>query len=127
MVVFSFCAVCEKVGVLSSSGIFFFACETFLTSLVMGAFLFFRRELSFSESKKYLVPVLPIGLCYAFMFAAQGMALAIGPVAYVVAIKRSGIIITVLVGSLLFKEGSALQRLFGVLIVLLGATVISFS
>lgn len=127
VLLFSVCALCEKVGVKNSSSIFFFACETTLACLGIGSILLVQGRFKISYSMHDFKRTLPVGLSFALMFIAQSLALVDGPVTFVIALKRCGVILTVFLGSVVLHEGATVQRILGTLVVLLGALLISFS
>jgi drug/metabolite transporter (DMT)-like permease len=64
------------------------------------------------------------GSLWATMVTFQMEALLLAQVSYVLAIKRTGTLLAVLLGYVAFREGSLAPRLFGALITLAGATVL---
>jgi uncharacterized membrane protein len=127
VILFSISALIEKIGVQSSSALFFFAFESCLVCFFIGCVLFVKKKLNVRTVCTQLPTLLPIGICFSFMFIAQGLALASGPVTYVIALKRSGIVLTVILGSLILKEQSGLQRFLGSIVVFIGAAIISLN
>ena len=58
------------------------------------------------------------------MFTFQYTAVERGPVAYVMAIKRTSILMSVIAGSLFFKEGGFKERVLGTCVMLIGVIVL---
>lgn len=67
------------------------------------------------------------GLLFAAMFVTQMEALRLSLAANVLTVKRSGTILTVLLGGLLFREESTGRRLAGTLVVLVGVYLVATS
>ena len=61
----------------------------------------------------------------AMMFACQSTAIGLGPVAYVISIKRFSVLLSVLAGCLLLGEGRLRERLLGSTVMVCGGYCIS--
>ncbi|NJL34456.1 MAG: hypothetical protein HC893_12080 [Chloroflexaceae bacterium] len=68
-----------------------------------------------------------MGLLNAISLAAQMTALTLTLVAYVISVKRTSTVMSVLWGGLLFKEQHLRERLLGALVMLAGVVIISLS
>lgn len=82
-----------------------------------------------SESSGVWYPVLGligVGLFQAFMAATQMSAIIMTDVTYVIAVKRSGMLVSVLLGGLLLGEEHLLRRLLASLVVLAGLLAVMF-
>ena len=123
---FSITAPIEKIGILDSSPLFWAATQHTAVALVMLPVLVWRREPGLAQQLRSRFPLLLlIGVIVAFAVIFQTTALAHGPVAYVIAIKRCGILLSVFVGWHFFGEGSFKRRLAGTVIMLAGVAVIA--
>jgi drug/metabolite transporter (DMT)-like permease len=71
--------------------------------------------------------LLPLGFCEASSFLVQFFAMATAPAAYVIAIKRLSLLLSVLYGWLFFQEKNLGTRLFGAGIMALGAILIALA
>ncbi|NJO04570.1 MAG: EamA family transporter [Chloroflexaceae bacterium] len=71
--------------------------------------------------------LLLMGLLNAISLAAQMTALTLTLVAYVISVKRTSTVMSVLWGGLLFKEQHLRERLLGALVMLAGVVIISLS
>ena len=71
--------------------------------------------------------LLGIGLCMALLMIFQMNALKLTIVPYVIAIKRTSIIMTSLWGLLFLKESGTRERLWAVVCMVVGVFVISFA
>lgn len=67
------------------------------------------------------------GLIFAAMFVAQMEALRLSLAAYVLAIKRSGTLLAILLGGALFAEGATGRRLAATVVILAGVVLVGTS
>lgn len=67
------------------------------------------------------------GLLFAVMFVAQMEALRLSLAANVITVKRSGTLLTVVLGGMLFREKGLAQRLAGTVVVLVGVYLVARS
>lgn len=67
------------------------------------------------------------GLLFAVMFVAQMEALRLALAANVITVKRSGTLLTVLLGGMLFREKGLAHRLAGTVVVLVGVYLVARS
>ena len=124
---FSFAATFEKAGISRSSAILFAFSENVFTSLVMIPIIYVKHRPGFAEIRANWKPLLPVGFCIAMMFICQATAMSLGPVAYVVAIKRFSVLFTVLAGGVLLKEQHLAGRLAGSAVMLCGILCIGYA
>jgi drug/metabolite transporter (DMT)-like permease len=116
----------DKVGVQNSSPFFW----ALIINLFIAVALFPILILRSSEPgnfKKNLDKLIPVGLFSAITIIFQMTAINLTLVAYVIAIKRTSIIFSVLWGHYIFKEEGVRERLIGVMIMILGAFFITIS
>ena len=69
-------------------------------------------------------PVLPVGFFAAMMALSLMLALSCGLVVYVASVKNLSSLISVIIGALVFREGSVRERLAGTALMVLGAAMI---
>ena len=67
------------------------------------------------------------GLLFAAMFVCQMEALRLSLAAYVLAIKRSGTLLAVVLGGAVFREAATSRRLAGAVVILAGVVLVSTS
>ncbi|MFW6193301.1 MAG: EamA family transporter, partial [Gemmatimonadota bacterium] len=67
------------------------------------------------------------GLLFAVMFVTQMEALRLSLAANVITVKRSGTLLTVLLGGMLFREKGLAHRLAGTVVVLAGVYLVARS
>ena len=123
--VFSVAAVFEKAGITRSSSILFAFSENLFAALFMVPIIYFKHRSGFRETYLNRKPLLPIGLCVAMMFVCQATALRLGPVAYVVAIKRFSVLFSVFAGGVFLREQQLGARLAGSAVMLCGILCIA--
>lgn len=116
----------DKIGVLHSSPIFWVISYTSFLSLVLFFPMIVHKSKGnagqFSSNIKVLVP---IGLLSALELIFQMNAIKVAIVSYVISIKFTSIIISVLFGYFLFKEIRIKERLFGASVMLFGILLIT--
>jgi len=116
----SFAAAFDKMAVLASSPYFFLL--TFNTSFFILYFPFLAKlNPNFSnEIKANFSDLGFLGLIGGLMVIFQMVAIKVALVSYVIGIKRSGMIFTVIFGYLFFKEKVSLSKIMGMLFMLIG-------
>jgi drug/metabolite transporter (DMT)-like permease len=122
--IWSWTAVYDKVAVVASSPAFYtsFFCVTF--GILYAPFLIFGARKS--RPGRGLVPRLfLLGAIGALMILSQLAAIQWTLASYVIAIKRSGMILSVVLGHFLFKEEHLRARLAGAVLMTLGVVVLS--
>lgn len=121
---FSAVAVLEKYGIQNSSPLFFVVAENAVIALVMVPVVFLRNRRGFRKTGENWRRLLPVGLFTALMFFCQSTAMQLGPVAYVISIKRTNILLGVLAGCLLLGEAGFKGRVLGASVMLLGVVLL---
>jgi drug/metabolite transporter (DMT)-like permease len=117
----------DKVGVQNSSPIFWIiAIDTFI-ALVMAPIVFYKSRRNINQISADLIALIPIGLFGALTAIFQMKAITLTYVAYVISIKRTSAIISVLSGHLIFNEKGIEERLIGALTMILGVLFITLS
>ena len=123
---FSFCAVLGKLAMLHSSALFFsywfFAVFCGVTALGL---VLQRRERRGLIRTQSLRGIWLGGLLFVHI-TCHAQAIIIAPAAYMVAVKRTSVLFSVLLAWLLLKEDSVVQRGLGALLMFTGAVLISF-
>jgi drug/metabolite transporter (DMT)-like permease len=122
--IWSWTAVYDKVAVLASSPAFY----TSFFSLAFG--VLYAPFLAFGLRRARPGPgVLPrlflLGAIGAAMILSQLVAIQLTLASYVIAVKRSGMILSVVLGHVLFKEEHLRARLAGAVFMTLGVVVLS--
>ncbi|HEX3012931.1 MAG TPA: DMT family transporter, partial [Methanobacterium sp.] len=117
----------DKIGVLNSSPLFWAVSVHLFTSVTLAPVLIqeFRNHKKFTESDVRLL--FAVGFFSALAIVTQFIAITMLLVPYVIAIKRTSAIISVLFGYLIFKEKGVKGRLVGSVIMVIGVVLITLS
>ena len=123
-VMWSVTATLEKIAILSSSPEFYAVTINFLLSAAYGPYIyFFHREHARSIPKNFGKLSL-IGLISGAMALFQFTALKFLFVSYVIAFKRAGAIVSVVLGFVLFQERNFLKNLIFTSLMVVGVVLI---
>lgn len=115
----------DKIGVLNSSPIFWAVSANAFISLFLLPIALFKSKKDMLQIPKNLSVLVPIGLLSALALVFQMTAIKLTLVAYVISIKRAGVIFGVLFGWLIFKEKGVKERALGAIIMVLGVALIA--
>jgi len=107
----SISATAEKVAVISSSQAFYGTIISISLSAAYLPILFHAEKQPFKKVKQFLPQLSLLGLINGFTLLFQFTALKYLFVSYVIAFKRTGIIVSVLIGILFLKEKGGLKNL----------------
>ena len=94
-------------------------------SFLLVSFFFSRKKIL--QLKTRFKDLLPIGLFYGIMTLFHNLAITLTIVPYMMSIKRTSSIFSVLYGHFWFKEKNMRNRFLGALIMLLGAVLVILS
>lgn len=125
ILIYSITANIDKIGVEMSSPIFWALSTHLVSSFFLFPLMVEKTDNWISEVKSSWKDLLIIGLLGGVSIAFQMTAVKLTLVSYVIAIKRLSIPLAVVLGYLVFKEENIRGRLFGSLIIVLGAILIS--
>ena len=117
----------DKIGVLNSSPIFWAIAINVFITLVMFLIMLYKSQRSIQQISTSYKTLLPIGLFGALTLIFQMTAINLTLVAYVISIKRTSAIMSVLLGYLIFKEKGIKERLLGAAIMVIGVLFITLS
>jgi uncharacterized membrane protein len=121
-VIYSVTSTLGKVAVQHSSPVFFGFFYPFTLTIVLTIFLGARGKLGHVFSKPAVF--IPIGLCTSAMIISHFIAISMTQVAYMIAVKRTSLVFSVIYGWLLFKEEKIKERLVGSALMLAGMVMI---
>lgn len=121
-VIYSVTSTLGKVAVQHSSPVFFGFFYPFTLTVVLTIFLGARGKLGHVFSKP--ATFIPIGLCTSAMIISHFIAISMTQVAYMIAVKRTSLVFSVIYGWLLFKEEKIKERLVGSALMLGGMVLI---
>lgn len=123
--IWSITANFDKVGILNSSPIFWSFSVISLTAIILTPFAIGSVFKQKKALKKNYLLLLFIGIFSALTIIMQMVAVELTLVAYVIAIKRTGIIMTAVMGYFIFKEKNIKERLLGAGIMMIGIVFIT--
>lgn len=124
-IIWSVTSAIDKVGIMSSSPLFWATSANIFIALAMAPIVLLKFKGEWKQAVTGWVHLLPIGLLGAFTLISQMLAVSMTNVAYVIAIKRLSIVLSVLAGGLFLKEKGLKNRLTGAAIMALGVAAIT--
>jgi drug/metabolite transporter (DMT)-like permease len=117
----------DKIGMRNSSPLVWSLFLNFCVGIILGVWMLFKVPQAVRNLRQHWLWLVSMGLCMALAMIFQMYALKLAIVPYVIAIKRTSIILTSFCGAWFFREEWDRQRLWAVLLMLLGVFVISFA
>ncbi|MCK5699393.1 MAG: EamA family transporter, partial [Candidatus Aenigmarchaeota archaeon] len=115
----------DKIGVVNSSPVFWTASLNMFLTMTLLPIMLLKSHSCTSQVKNNIKALLPIGFFTAMMHLFIMTALSLTLVAYVISIKRTNALFSVLWGALFFKEKHIKERLIGALIMVVGVLLIT--
>jgi len=125
--VYSVTSVLGKVGLQHSSPTFFAIVYFVLLSLIFTPISFWRAQPAARNLVAQPVRFVLIGFFYFSMILFHYLALESVAVPYMISVKRTSMVFSVLYGWALFHESHIRQRLLGCAVMLAGACLIAFA
>lgn len=114
-----------KIAVLHSSPMFFAAAYTTIFSMFFLPYVIFRERKAADTIKARAPIFLLMGSVFAIMVIAHFLAIGQVEVAYMISVKRTSMIFSVLYGWLFFKEERIRERLIGSVVMVTGVVLIT--
>lgn len=115
----------DKIAILNSSPLTF----AIISSLFITAFFFLlvakQSGFGISHFKTNFKYLLPVGFFWGLMTITQMTAINTGLVSYVISLKRTGGVFSVIFGFFFFRERNIKNRLIGASLMIIGAFLIS--
>lgn len=125
--IFSIGANVDKIGVRSSSALFWVIATDTFAAICLAPVMMFRARGAIKQIKAGLGFLVLIGLFNAAGLVCQMIAINMTLVGYVIAVKRTSVIISSLYGFYIFKEKGMKERLLGAMIMMAGVLCIAFA
>lgn len=125
-ILFSISGNLDKVGVIHSSPLMWLVALNLAVSIVMWGMMSKYTKNTWRQAKEVWPYLLALGLCSGLGLIFQMMAIKMTLVPYLIAVKRTSVIMTSLFGIFLFKEKGFKERIIGVVLMVLGVFIISF-
>ena len=122
-VIYSITSTIGKIAVQHSSPIFFGFFYPLLLTIALSMVVGVKGTLHQVVSRP--VTFLTIGLFTAIMILSHFMAISMADVAYVISVKRTSLVFSVIYGMIVFKERDIGERLLGSLFMLAGVVSIT--
>jgi len=122
--IYSITANLGKIALQHSSPLFFAVIYTLLITAIMTPFVFILRRDEISAIGRRPLLFMMIGLAFGLMILSHFAAIALIEVPYMISVKRSSMIFSVLLGFFLFKEADMRDRLAGAMLMLSGIVLI---
>ena len=113
-----------KIALQHSSPLFFVVIYTLLITIAMTPFVFMLRRDEISAIAGRPLLFMTIGAAFGLMILTHFLAIALIEVPYMISVKRSSMMFSVLFGFFLFKEGDIRDRLAGTMLMLSGIVLI---
>ena len=117
----------DKIGVQNSSPIFWPIGVNIFMTLAMFPIMLYKSQGSLGQISTSYKSLFPIGLFSALSLIFQMAAINLTLVAYVISVKRTSAIMSVLFGYFIFKEKGIKERLIGATIMIIGVLLIVLS
>ena len=124
-IIWSVTGILDKIAVQNSSPLFFAMSENILIASIIFPFAYRRIKRQKKEIKKEQFHLVAVIVFSALAVYCQMLAISQVLVVYVVAIKRLSIVITILLGGLVFREKDMKMKLAGGCVMVLGVFFIT--
>jgi len=115
----------DKIGLQNSSPIFYGIMISIAITVGVTPFMLVKSRHNIKQIPKNLKTLIPVGLFHGLMMIFHMIAISMTLVAYLISIKRTSALISVLFGTLLFKEKGLKERAIGAIIMILGVLCIT--
>lgn len=127
--IYSFTSALGKIGIVHSSPLFFGVTYFLVLTLAFTPLKkrFGRENILATLNGKTMMTLAFSGIAYAGMIVSHMLAISMSKAAYMIALKRSSILIGVVLGYVFFQESRVGQRFLGALIMFAGIVLIVLS
>lgn len=122
--IYSITANVDKIGVQNSSPLVWAVVDNIFAMIICFLIMIFKSQGGVKKALVNYKILLPAGFFMALMFVFQMTAIKLALVTYVISIKRTSALFSVLFGWLIFKESGFKERLAGAAIMIIGAVLI---
>jgi uncharacterized membrane protein len=123
--IWSITANFDKIGIQNSSVFFWPVAVNAFIAVGFIPVILTRSKGKLKQIKTNYKTLVPIGFLHGIMIVVQMVAVSMTLVAYVISIKRTSAVLSVVFGSLFFKEKGLKERLVGSLIMIAGVVFIT--
>ena len=115
----------DKIGLQNSSPIFYGIAINIFITIGITPFVLFKSKKNIKQIPKNLKSLIPVGVFHGLMIIFHMIAISMTLVAYLISIKRTSAIISVLFGVIIFKEKGLKERILGAIIMIFGVLLIT--
>jgi len=115
----------DKIGLQNSSPIFYGIIINVAITIGVTPFMLIKSKQNIKQIPKNMKILIPVGLFHGMMLIFHMVAISMTLVAYLISIKRTSALISVLFGTMLFKEKGLKERALGAIIMILGVLCIT--
>ncbi len=117
----------DKVGVQNSSPIFWATCVYFWISVILLPVVILKSRNNLPPLNRRWFKLMFYGFLNSMMIASQMTAISLTLVAYVVSVKRTSALFSVIFGSLILKEERIKEKLVGSMVMIIGVFFIALA
>lgn len=114
----------DKIGIQSSDPFFWALVVNAAVALVLTPWGWRRWKCHATRGTRRKCALWAVGACGGLTSVCQMLAITLGPVPYVIAVKRTSTLFSVVWGCWLFKEEGFRERLTGAGVMLMGAVLL---
>ena len=125
--IFSITSSLGKMAIEHSSPVFFGSFYFILVTLLFTPLALHRNRGEMAITKKDIIPLSSIGITYSMMIMFHMTAMSMVNVAYMISVKRTSLLFSIIYGCFLFKEERISEKAAGGIIMLAGFVMIVFS
>jgi drug/metabolite transporter (DMT)-like permease len=115
----------DKVGVNNSSPTFWAVANYSFITLAMFPIMLYKSHRHLKQIRQHFVSIVPIGLFHGAAVLFQMQAISLTLVAQVIAVKRLSVLLSVILGHLIFKEVGLKRRATGAVAMIAGVVIIT--
>jgi drug/metabolite transporter (DMT)-like permease len=125
--IFSITSSLGKMAIEHSSPVFFASFYFILVTVLFTPVALHRNRGRVAITKKDIVPLASIGITYSMMIMFHMTAMSMVNVAYMISIKRTSLLFSIIYGYFLFKEERIAEKAAGGIMMFAGFVMIVFS
>ncbi len=117
----------DKIGVQNSSPLIWSLTVALFVMIILFPIMLFKSKNSLAVISPNMKKFFVVGIIYTLTTVTQMVAISMTLVAYVISIKRTSAVLSVVWGRLIFKENGFKDRLLGAVIMVVGVIMIVLS
>jgi len=122
--IYSMTSSLGKVAISNSSPVFFGSFYFIILAVLFTPIALIKNKGKVRISRKDIAPLSAIGVTQALMIVLHMTAMSMPKVAYMIAVKRTSLLFSVMYGYFLFKEEQIGEKAFGAVVMLVGFVLI---